>query len=169
MSDWGNKMRMKLIVLFVMIFSIYTQVTIAQSEIEAKDKFNLAYESLKEIHHCYTTDVMKSLAFLLICIGWFITSNKSRDFIKNNKIVRISGIVALLIIGIIHIREQINTYMSSQHIVSDLSNMNYLDMKYYEHYEINLGQLTANSIMNIVLFVVLILIIFSLKKVREKL
>ena len=80
MSDWGNKMRMKLIVLFVMIFSIYTQVTIAQSEIEAKDKFNLAYESLKEIHHCYTTDVMKSLAFLLICIGWFITSNKSRDF-----------------------------------------------------------------------------------------
>ncbi len=161
-------MRMKLIVLFVMIFSISTQVTIAQSEIEAKDKFNLAYESLKEIHHCYTTDVMKSLAFLLICIGWFITSNKSRDFIKNNKIVRISSIVALVIIGIIHIREQINTYMSSQHIVSDLSNMNYLDMKYYEHYEINLGQLIANSIMNIVLFVVLILIILSLRELKDK-
>lgn len=161
-------MRIKLIVLYVMIFSISTQVTIAQSQIEAKDKFNLAYESLKEIHHCYTTDVMKTLAFLLICIGWFITSNKSRDFLKNKKSVRISSIVALVIIAIIHVREQINTYMSSQHLVSDLSIMNYLDMKYYEHYEINLGQLAANSIMNMVLFGVLILIIFSLREVKNK-
>ncbi len=161
-------MRMKLIVLFVMMFAISTQVTICQSQIEAKDKFNLAYESLKEIHHCYTTDVMKSLAFLLICIGWFITSNKSRDFYKNNKTVRISSIVALVVISVIHIREQINTYMSSQHILSDLSIMNYLDMKYFEHYEINLGQLAANSIMNMILFAALILILFSLKEVKDK-
>ncbi len=162
-------MRMKLIVLFWMIISISTQVTIAQTEIEVKDKFNLAYESLKEIHNCYITDVMKTLAFLLICIGWFITSNKSREFYKNNKTVRISSIVALAVIGIIHIRDQINTYTASQHMLSDLSIMNYIDMKYYEHYEINLGQLIANAVMNAVLFGVLVLIIFSLKNAKEKL
>lgn len=139
-----------------------------QSQINDKDKHAFIYESLKDKYKGYTTDVMKTLAFLLICLGWFITSDKSRDFFKKNRIARVSSIITLVIIGIIHIRSQILSFKSSQYIISEISSLNYFDPKYYENYEINIGQLITNSIQNVVLFAVLILIIFSLKEVKNK-
>ena len=43
-----------------------------------QEEFRLLYQSLKEIHGAYNDDVMKTLAFLIIALGWFITSDKSR-------------------------------------------------------------------------------------------
>jgi hypothetical protein len=106
---------------------------------------------------------MKILAFLVLCIGWFITSDKSRDFYKKNRTVRISSIIALIVLGIIHITSQFSSYLYSKEKLADLSELRYLDLKYYENYEITFGQLIANAAQNLVLFVVLILIIFSMK------
>lgn len=168
MSATRDKMKIKLIILLILIFTLSTQVTIGQSQIEIEKKFNLIYESLKDVHSRYVTDVMKALAFLIICIGWFITSDKSRNFLKNNRTVRISFIIALVVICAIHIRSQITTYIYSKHIFTDLSDMNYFDPKYYESYKITIEHLITNSIMNTVLFVGLILILFSLKEVKDK-
>lgn len=141
-----------------------------QSQIAVKDKHDLVYESLKDKYKSYGTDVMKTLAFLLICIGWFITSDKSRNFFKKNRVVRISSIIALVMIGMIHIRASINSYISSQNIISELLSLHYLDLdpKFYENYEITINQLITNMIQNTVLFTVLIIILFSLKEVTHK-
>ena len=88
-SYLGEKMRIKLIILFMVIFSFSTQITIGQPQNDIEKKFNFAYGSLKDVHKGYVTDVMKALAFLILCIGWFITSDKSRNFFKKNRIVRI--------------------------------------------------------------------------------
>lgn len=139
-----------------------------QSQNEIEKKFNFVYESLKHIQKDYVTDIMKALAFLILCIGWFITSDKSRNFFRKNRALRISSIIALIIICAIHINSQISTYIYSQQIFNDLSDMNYFDSIYYRSYQITIDQLIANSVMNTILFAVLILILFSLKKEKDE-
>ena len=78
----------------------------SQPQIDTKEKHDFIYESFKDIYSSYGIDVMKILAFLVLCIGWFITSDKSRDFYKKNRTVRISSIIALIVLGIIHITSQ---------------------------------------------------------------
>ena len=140
----------------------------AQPQIDTKEKHDFIYESFKDIYSSYGIDVMKILAFLVLSIGWFITSDKSRDFYKKNRTVRISSIIALIVLGIIHITSQFNSYLYSKEKLAELSALHYLDLKYYENYEITFGQLIANVAQNSVLFVVLILIIFSMKEATKK-
>ena len=52
--------------------------------------------------------------------------------------------------------------------LAELSELHYLDLKYYENYEITFSQLIANMVQNSVLFIVLILIIFSMKEAAKK-
>ncbi len=139
-----------------------------QTQISVKEKHDFIYESFKDIYSSYGIDVMKSLAFLVLCIGWFITSDKSRDFYKKKRVIRISSIIALIVLGIIHITSQFNSYLYSKEKLADLSELHYLDLTYYENYEITFGQLIASVVQNSVLFVVLILIIFSMKEEAKK-
>lgn len=161
-------MKGKLIVLFALIFVLSTQVTIGQIQNEIEKKFSFIYESLKDTQKDYVTDVMKALAFLILCIGWFITSDKSRSFFRKNRALRISSIIALTMLCAIHINYQISTYIYSQQIFNDLSDMDYFDSIYYRSYQITIDQLIANSVMNTILFGVLILILSSLKKVKDE-
>lgn len=131
--------------------------------IKVSEKFSLLYESLKGIQSDYYTDVMKTLAFLIIGIGWFITSDKSRDFFRKTKVARVSSLIAVVVLGIIHIRASIDTYHLSQKKISLLSSLNYLGPDYYCHYEITTSQLVMNLLQNIALFAVLIVILYSLK------
>ena len=138
-----------------------------QTQISVKEKHDFIYDSFKDIYTIYGIDVMKILAFLVLFIGWFITSDKSRDFYKKNRVVRISSIIALIVLGIIHITSQFSSYLYSKEKLAELSELRYLDLKYYENYEITFGQLIANVVQNSVLFVVLILIIFSMKEATK--
>ncbi len=139
-----------------------------QTQIRIKEKHDFIYDSFKDIYSSYGIDVMKSLAFLVLCIGWFITSDKSRDFYKKNRVVRMSSIIALIVLGIIHITSQFSSYLYSKEKLEELSELRYLDLKYYENYEITFGQLIASVAQNSVLFVVLILILFSMKEATKK-
>ena len=127
-------------------------------------EFEMLYQSLKEIHADYYSDVMKTLAFLIIALGWFITSNKSREFFRKNRTARISSILAVAIICVIHIRFCILTYYSSQKLLSLLDGMNYIEAERYSSYAINIPQLATNLVQNVVLFGVLIVILCTLKE-----
>ena len=64
---------------------------------------------------------------------------------------------------VLHRTDTFSSYLYSKEKLAELSELRYLDLKYYENYEITFGQLIANVVQNSVLFVVLILIIFSMK------
>jgi len=157
-------MKKKLIILLTMIFVLSSQIVIGQAQIEIKDKYYLLYESLKDIYNDYAAVVIKMVVLLIICLGWFITSEKSRNFFKKNKAIRIVSIIVLVVIGIIHINDSIRPYIFSQDKISELSNLNYLEPKYYENYEITTGTLVINLIQNLSLIVLLIVILSSLKE-----
>ncbi len=139
--------------------------------VESADKqarFDLLYAASKDIYNSYHGDVMKALAFLIIALGWFITSNKSRDFFRKSKIIRIAAIFALLILCLAHVLYCLDAYNASQEKMSLIHGLNYLDREYYQSYEITTSALIANLALNLALFSVLILILCTLKAGVEK-
>lgn len=136
----------------------------AAARMSIEKEFDMLYQSLKEIHADYYSDVMKTVVFLIIALGWFITSNKSRDFFRKNRTARISSILAVAIICVIHVRFCILMYFSSQKFLSLLDGMNYIDAGRYSSYAINIPQLATNLVQNVALFGVLIVILCTLKE-----
>ncbi len=89
-------------------------------EISIKDEFGILYQQLKEIRGGYDADVMKTVAFLIIAIGWFITSEKSRDFFRKNRTARILSLYAVVVICCIHVWYSVLTYFSSHKLISSI-------------------------------------------------
>lgn len=147
---------------------ISQQNTQLQSQVDVKERFELIYGSLKDVHNDYLIDVMKAIALLVICLGWLITSSKGRDFFKNNRTARVSSIIILVLLCVINIDTSIRAYGFSQDKITEISILNYIEPKYYENYEISTEFLVANLIVHTALFTLLIIILFSLKEVKRK-
>lgn len=111
---------------------------------------------------------MKALAFLIIASGWFITSNKSREFFRKSKTVRMASILALLILCLAHVLSCLDAYNASRQKISLIHGLNYLERVYYQSYEITTSALITNLALNLALFVVLILILVTLKAGVDK-
>ncbi len=132
-----------------------------------KEHFDLLYTALKELVEDYYEDVMKTVAFLVIAIGWFVTSTKSREFLRNNTIIRRASLATVFMIAVIHIRSEILTYQASKTLHSLLVQMNYIDLSYFAHYKITNMQLITNGIQNTALFGVLLVILYSLEPPKQ--
>lgn len=136
--------------------------------IDDKEKFSLVYESLKDIYSDYETDAMKTLAFLIICIGWLINSDKTRDFIQKNRSIKVSAIAVLAVTWLIHINASSRAYVASQNRISMLSNLNYLDLKFFQNYEITIEHLLSNLMQNTVLFALPVFLLLLMKVSNSK-
>ena len=157
-------MKKKLFMLLTTVFFLFIQVSISQSQIEPKEKFDFVFSSFKDVHNAYVIDVMKTIALLVICLGWLITSDKCRDFIRKTKTARVSSIIILVLLCIINISTSIRAYRFSQDKITELSILKYIEPIYYKNYEISVGFLAANLIVHTALFALLIVILFSLKE-----
>jgi hypothetical protein len=150
------------------IEEISQQNTQLKSQVDVKERFELIYGSLKDVHNDYLIDVMKAIALLVICLGWLITSGKGRDFFKNNITARVSSIIILVLLCVININTSIRAYRFSQDKITELSILNYIEPKYYENYEISTEFLVANLIVHTALFALLAVILWTLKEVTHK-
>ncbi|MEE9441237.1 MAG: hypothetical protein V3V99_01025 [candidate division Zixibacteria bacterium] len=130
----------------------------------AEKKFDLLYESLQGTYDGFIVDVMKTLAFLIIAIGWFVTSDKSREFFRNNKTARTAAIGAVAILAAIHYLDCISAFYASQQAILLLENLKYLGSEFFTDYKIAPVMLIQYLIQNTVLFAVLIIILFTLKR-----
>lgn len=143
-------------------FSSQSPTVTARMSISAE--FDMLYQTLKETQDCYYTDVMKALALLIVALGWFITSNKSRAYFTKNKAARVSLMLAGVLACVIHSWYCIGMYYSSQMTMSLLNNLNYIDLDRYSSYAIDLQQVITNLIMIVSLFAALIVILWTLKE-----
>lgn len=140
------------------------QNTQLQSQVDVEKRYKIIYESLKDLHNEYIIDVMKTIALLIVCLGWLITSDKGRDFFKKNRTARISSIIILLLLCIININISIRSYRFSRDKITELSILNYIEPKYYQNYEISTELLVLNLIVHTALFALLAVILWTLKK-----
>lgn len=133
-----------------------------------KDKFNLLYASLVDTFKGYVDNVMKTLASIVIAIGWILTSGASRDFLAMQRLPYILSLVAIVVISIIHTSVSFGFYAQSQTkfiLISGLrsSGSSYVEPEYYLSYKITLPLVVANLVMNLALFAVLFMMIFALR------
>ncbi|MFX0137180.1 MAG: hypothetical protein ACFFDN_26305 [Candidatus Hodarchaeota archaeon] len=140
----------------------------SKPQIDIKERYILIYESLKDIYNDYIIDVVKTVAFLIICLGWLITSDKSRNFVKKNKATRMASIIIIVLLFILNIHTAIKAYNFSQDKISELSLLNYIEPKYYENYAITTDLLVSNIILHTALFALLVVILISLKEAKLK-
>jgi len=144
------------------------QNTQLQSQIDVEKRYKIIHESLKDLHNEYVIDVMKTIALLIICLGWLITSDKGRDFFKKNRTARVSSIIILVLLCVININISIRAYRFSYDKITELSILNYIEPKYYENYEVSTELLVLNLIVHTALFALLVVILSTLKEVRYK-
>ena len=129
-----------------------------------KDKFELAYKSLKDKHDGYIQEVMKTTAFILLAIGWILTSDKSRVFIGGNVSAYYSLLFAILIMALIYTYAQYGSFYFTNERIKLLNELNYVDATYYDQYRIKVLQFIENIMQNLVLLTVLFIMIFSLSR-----
>ena len=122
------------------------------------------YQSLRETYNDFEEDVAKTLAFLIIVLGWFIALEKSREFFRNNSVIRYSSIFAVALICAIHIRACVLKYLSSQSAAGLLDKLGYIGAAHYSDYRITTLQLVSESVQNVALFGVLMVILITLKR-----
>ncbi len=127
------------------------------------EQFRLLYQSLQETKREYAEDAMKTLAFLIVALGWFITSDKSRAFFRRHRTARLSSIFAVCLLASIHLKASLLAYSCSQKQTMMLDALRYVDPEYYLMYTIKMPTLITNLIQNIVLFGILVVILISLK------
>ena len=134
-----------------------------------KDKFDLMYESLKDTFKGYVDNVVKTWASTIIVIGWILTSDKSRDFLVQQRAAYLWLLVAIVVITILHAGVCINYYFRSQTkidlLIEDFTNRKppFIEEDYYTGYKITPKIIGTNLLASLFLFAVLFIMIFSLR------
>ena len=127
------------------------------------DKFNLLHTLLIDILKTYSDNTMKTLASVIIALGWMVTSDKAREFLASDSAIfyYYLSLIALVFISIIHISASSRFYKWSQKTVTLLSKLNFAEPEYYEDYVITKPLLIGNLIMNLSLLTILFAMILS--------
>lgn len=133
-----------------------------------QEKSALAYAALKDISSNHYVDAMKTLGFLIVAIGWLITSPKTREYFGRLKSIRTLSIIAVAILGIIHIASCLDYYIRSQEMANLLEGLRYFDVEYFDQYRLETQQVVLNIVQNIALFALLIVLLCSSGKTAQK-
>ena len=118
----------------------------------ASMRFEIGLESLKHIYATYLDNFWAALGFVLLAIGWFLTSGQARDFLARSSLARSIFTAATVVCGFGHVRIAHYFYQSSQAKMAILRQA--MSPKYFDNYEITVVRLLVN--LCIILLMVLV-------------
>lgn len=124
-------------------------------------KFGLLHETLKDIFKFYYENVMRTLAFIFIVIGWLITSIEARGIISTDSTLKIILLLVIVIGGVVHARASYLFYQHSQNTIQSLKELNIVPIKYYEQSQITRYMFLANLALNLALLIILFAMVLS--------
>ncbi len=130
-------------------------------------RFDLAYQSMTTTTREYVNDALKTIAFLLLAVGWLVSSNRSRKFLKDSPLARWAGLVVVPTVAILHVWLALTTYQLSQSKATLLEGLNYMPAQYFAGDEIRLKIFIANLVIHVALFATLITLIVAARFERE--
>ena len=135
---------------------------------DLKDRFNLLYASLVDTFKGYVENVMKTLASIILTMGWILTSDTSRKFLAERKTAYVMVLGAIIIVASLHTCVSIAYYFRSQEKIDLLSKVKegdhqYVEPSYYLSYKITPSIIVVNLMMNLSLFAVLFMMIYTLR------
>ncbi len=109
-----------------------------------REKFDLLLESLKDIQGEFLADNMKVIGFLLIAIGWLVTSEKSRAYLKSRPVVGYFAIGCIIIASGIHVLYNFHLFNQSAMTMALIDRLELVERIYYEPYLISSNQMAMH-------------------------
>ncbi len=138
------------------------------SDVSPQERFEILHKSLKDIFDEYTNDVLKSIAYLLLAIGWIVTSDRSREFLRGNNQAYRVAIIIVLVIALLHTGLAYWAFDRSQRISDLLVGLNYLPQDYYSHLKLTPIVFIGNLTLHLGLFAALFFLLVALRSPRLK-
>jgi hypothetical protein len=133
-----------------------------------KDANDVLFKALEDNYSRYFDNIFKVVGFIIVAIGWILTSDKSRDFLQKNIVAYRVSIAAVFIIACGHAVALGFGYISSLKLVEQLREIGYLDCKYFTHYQISYIQICGSILSDTLLFTALLTILLSLQMKSAK-
>ncbi|MCH7475962.1 MAG: hypothetical protein IIA27_15025 [Gemmatimonadetes bacterium] len=134
-----------------------------QDEPTPREQFDRLSSSLARLSDDYVNDTMKTISFLLLIMGWFITSERSREYLRANRPARSATLTAIPAVALMHAFLTHRFYAGSQAKVRALERLSYLGPDFYADDAVTLALLTANVAIHLILFGTLFVLVWALK------
>ncbi len=131
------------------------------------EKFALLHDSLMGLYQDYVNDIYKTIAFLLLAIGWFLTSENARNFLRTNAVAFRSALAAIPVIATVHVILAISTYWDSLQTMGRLVQLDYMPVAYYADQRITPMLLVTNLALHLALFTALFVFVYTLRKAKS--
>lgn len=128
-----------------------------------KDRFEFAYNSLKDNYNKYLDDIYKTIGTLIVGIGIIATSGGARDFLQHNLFVRSTILIALPILTACNVWYLIDHRIESIRIAYLLEKVDYLGPEYFKRYLVTRHLLLRTVASIIALYGLLFVSIFALR------
>ncbi len=119
-----------------------------------KERFEFLYSSLCK-HYSQILDIaLKVTGFLLLVMGWLVTSQTAQESLNIFPSLRGVGIAAVLFTGLSFSLISVRLYKKSQKIAAQLQDLDYFPRDYYSDQVIERRNLTLFLLSDIVMTVV---------------
>ena len=125
--------------------------------------FDVSLDALKNNAQQYSDNVINTVSFLLIGIGWVLTSQETRTLIGSKRWVRALLLIALTLIMTAHITVLFARKYASAYLLSSLGTISLIPFEYYRYYQITGFQLASSLVVDVSIAIFLWVMIYKAK------
>ncbi|HEV2883462.1 MAG TPA: hypothetical protein VGW36_01315 [Pyrinomonadaceae bacterium] len=145
-----------------------TQSAVGDKKADRKELLDYSYKILLDSYNKYLDNVFKTIGFLLLTIGWLITSDKSRMFFQEDRRARIIFLVGIVLMWLVNAASLFDNYFEGTRIIESIEKIDYMDPVLFDRYKPKLYKTIGSLVLVSCLFALLFLIIYRLKPNVEK-
>jgi hypothetical protein len=113
--------------------------------------FKALFEALKDYQSKALDSGYKTLGFMVVALGWLMTSKDTRDFLHSHSDVRCASVGFLVVGGFCYLFMSRRMYKLSQSIAKKLDTLNYASHDVYDHYIIKPAVPVTYSILHLLI------------------
>ena len=133
----------------------------------AEQRFQLLYDSLRDLSKDFANDVLKTIGSLLLVIGWLMMSEGSREFLRQNLTVWRTALIVIPVLAATNTVWLIDRFRVSENKVELLDGLKYLKEGYYASDRITLVVTVTDTIAHLALFAALFGLVYSQRGARS--
>lgn len=98
----------------------------------AKEQFDLLYAKLVYYRDSAIESVFKVVGFLVLATGWIITSDKAREFVSSDPLVRWSAVTVIVFVAVTFAVIATQVTRQSLQTFEALKELNYMPVSYFQ-------------------------------------
>ncbi len=132
----------------------------------AREQFELAHDALHSLADGYSSDVLKTIASLLLVIGWLMMSEAARNFLRHTATARRTGLVVVPVLAVADAVWLWDRFATSEVQANLLNSLGYVPEAYYFDDRITVTLWITNLVVHLTLFAALFALVYSQKEVH---